>query len=95
MFDDVINGGLHWRELEVRGVLSVKQTLRNSIKFVLFGLCGTALTLAVFHNYSSLDSSLELYQGDYINSVHDEDFKTARKTGTAMLWLSALFFSFV
>jgi len=46
MYDPVVTSDLHWREIELSGMSSPFQSFKKSLKFLLFGVSATALTLA-------------------------------------------------
>jgi len=45
MYDPVVTSDLHWREIELSGMSSPFQSFKKSLKFLLFGVSATALTL--------------------------------------------------
>jgi hypothetical protein len=91
MYDPVVTSDLHWREIELSGMASPSQSVKKSLKFLLFGVSATALTLSLFHFYSDrdVDSSVEFI----VNEKHHQNFHDSKLYLLSLLFGSYFLFN--
>jgi len=84
----ILSDNLHWSEIEAAGLKSSSETARQSLKFILFGIIASSLTIGAYLGLNECD-------GVYLNDLsreNEELFILAKKILTGSLLGSFLFF---